>query len=46
MKKQYSIPEMKIVNLDQADVICTSIGFGNGTTSNMRSREFYEGEDN
>lgn len=42
MKKQYSTPNMTIVNINSSDIICTSLGFGNGETNTMNSRGFGE----
>lgn len=41
MKKQYTTPKMKVINAPSADIICTSTGFGDGTTDTMHSKGIY-----
>lgn len=41
MKKQYTTPEMKVVNLNPTDIICTSVSFGGGSTNSMNSRDSF-----
>ena len=39
MKKQYTTPEIKVVNIDAIDIICASVDFGMGSTNIMNARD-------
>ena len=38
MKKQYTAPEMEIIKVNSSEIICTSLGFGDGDTPVMHAR--------
>lgn len=37
--KKYIMPQMEVVRVNNADIIATSVGFGEGNTDVMYSRE-------
>lgn len=37
MKKQYTTPEVKIFKVNPSEIICTSAGFGSGSTDVMHT---------
>lgn len=39
MKKQYIAPEVELLKVNSSEIICTSVGFGDGNTSIMHSRQ-------
>lgn len=39
MKKKYTAPEVKIITVDLAGIICVSAGVGDGETDTMWSNE-------
>lgn len=39
MKKQYTAPEVELLKVNSSEIICTSVGFGDGNTSIMHSRQ-------
>lgn len=38
MKKQYTTPEVNVVKVNPSEIICTSLGFGDGDTAVMHAR--------
>lgn len=38
MKKHYTTPEVEIIKVNSSEIICTSVGFGEGDTPIMYSR--------
>ncbi|MDO4824073.1 MAG: hypothetical protein Q4A08_07900 [Bacteroidales bacterium] len=40
MKKQYTTPQLKVVNVNSSAIICASAGFGDGTTDTMHAKEY------
>lgn len=38
MKKQYTAPEVNVVKVNPSDIICTSVGFGDGDTPIMHAK--------
>ena len=47
MKKQYTAPKVEVINVDSSEIICTSVGFGEGTTPIMhaKGREDFDADD-
>lgn len=48
MKKQYTAPEVEILKVNSSEIICTSVGFGDGETTIMHARQhdiFFDEED-
>lgn len=38
MKKQYTTPEVEVVKVYPSEIICTSVGFGDGDTHIMHAK--------
>ena len=47
MKKQYTTPQLKVVGVNSFAMICTSVGFGNGTIDTMygKGRDGFDDEE-
>lgn len=39
MKKQYTTPEVNVVKVKPSEIICTSLGFGDGDTPVMHAKQ-------
>ncbi|MCQ2213922.1 MAG: hypothetical protein MJZ36_09810 [Bacteroidaceae bacterium] len=46
MKKQYTAPEIMIIDIDSSDIICASAGFGSGETEDMHAKDFNFDDEN
>lgn len=39
MKKRYTVPMAKVINLNLSEIICTSASFGEGETNTMHANQ-------